>query len=167
MSRERRLEMIDRKHPKLSLLRQCNLLDISRSSVYYHGREADEYDLEFMSLIDHQYLKTPFYGSRRMTAHLRRQGHQVNRKRVQRLMRVRDHSYLPASQHKQAIAGAQDILIPVAGIDDQPGQSGVGCRHHLHSHGSRLHVPGRHHGLVQSVCAGVAVVQHHGCGVLR
>ena len=88
MSRERRLEMIDRKHPELSLLRQCILLDISRSSVYYHAREADEYDLELMSLIDHQYLRTPFYGSRRMAAHLRRQGHQVNRKRVQRLMRV-------------------------------------------------------------------------------
>ena len=88
MSQERRLEMIDRKHLELSLLRQCILLDISRSSVYYDAREADEYDLELMSLIDHQYLKTPFYGSRRITAHLRRQGHQINRKRVQRLMRV-------------------------------------------------------------------------------
>jgi len=88
MSREMRLEMIDREHLKLSLIRQCALLGISRSSVYYRVRGADEYDLELMALIDRQYLQTPFYGSRRMTAWLKMQGYRVNRKRVRRLMRV-------------------------------------------------------------------------------
>ena len=96
MSRVRRLGVIDRGHPKLSLVRQCSLLGVSRSSVYCRHAEVDEYDLEVMSLIDRQYLATPFlrsargqvYGSRRMTAWLRTQGHGVNRKRVQRLMRV-------------------------------------------------------------------------------
>jgi len=88
MSRVRRLGMIDRGHPKLSLVRQCALLGVSRSSVYYRHGEVDEYDLELMGLIDRQYLSTPFYGSRRMTPWLRTQGHRVNRKRVQRLMRV-------------------------------------------------------------------------------
>jgi putative transposase len=69
------------------VVRQCELLDISRSSVYYNPVEASEYELGLMELIDRQYLQTPFYGSRKMTACLRRQGHQVNRKRVQRLMR--------------------------------------------------------------------------------
>jgi putative transposase len=69
------------------VVRQCELLDISRSSVYYNPVEASEYELGLMGLIDRQYLQTPFYGSRKMTACLRRQGHQVNRKRVQRLMR--------------------------------------------------------------------------------
>jgi putative transposase len=69
------------------VVRQCELLDISRSSVYYNPVEASEYELGLMELIDKQYLQTPFYGSRKMTACLRRQGHQVNRKRVQRLMR--------------------------------------------------------------------------------
>jgi len=69
------------------VVRQCELLDISRSSVYYNPVEASEYELGLMGLIDKQYLQTPFYGSRKMTACLRRQGHQVNRKRVQRLMR--------------------------------------------------------------------------------
>ena len=80
--------MIDRGHSELSVVRQCELLDISRSSVYYSPVQVDEYELELMRLIDKQYLLTPFYGSRKMAAWLRGQGHHVNRKRVQRLMRL-------------------------------------------------------------------------------
>ena len=72
----------------LSLVRQCALLGISRSSLYYLPTEAGAEDMELMALIDQQYLKTPFYGSRRMTAWLRNHGHQVNRKRVRRLMQL-------------------------------------------------------------------------------
>ena len=88
MSREGRLGMINREHPRLSLVRQCALLDLSRSSLYYHPKGLDESDLELMALIDRQYMETPFYGSRRMMAWLRRQGRQVSRKRVKRLMRI-------------------------------------------------------------------------------
>jgi len=87
MSRHERRDMIDRCHDELSVVRQCELLDISRSSVYYNPVQVGEYELELMGLIDRQYLHTPFYGSRKMAASLKRQGHQVNRKRVQRLMR--------------------------------------------------------------------------------
>ena len=80
--------MIDRQHNQLSLVRQCTLLDISRGSLYYQPTPTRTEDLELMSLMDRQYLKTPFYGSRRMKAWLRGQGHQVNRKRVRRLMQV-------------------------------------------------------------------------------
>ncbi|MDP6302909.1 MAG: IS3 family transposase, partial [SAR202 cluster bacterium] len=66
--------MIDRDHPGLSVVRQCELLDISRSSAYYSPVQIGEYELELMELIDRQYLQTPFYGSRKMTALLRRQG---------------------------------------------------------------------------------------------
>ena len=88
MSRSQRRAMIDREEPKLSLVRQCALLGISRSSLYYLPTEAGAEDLELMALIDQQYLKTPFYGSRRMTAWRRNHGHQVNRKRVRRLMQL-------------------------------------------------------------------------------
>ena len=87
MSRHERRAMIDRGHHELSVVRQCELLDISRSSAYYSPVQADEYELELMGLVDKQYLLTPFYGSRKMAVWLRGQGHQVNRKRVQRLMR--------------------------------------------------------------------------------
>lgn len=79
--------LIDREHEILSVSRQAELLDISRSSIYYVP-VVDEYDCNLMRLIDEQYTKTPFYGSRRMTAILRREGHEVNRKRIQRLMRL-------------------------------------------------------------------------------
>ena len=108
MSRARRRQMIDRKHPKLSVVRQCSLLGISRSSVYASPRETDDYDLELMSLMDRQYLVRPYYGSRRMTVWLNTQGHAVNRKRVQRLMRLmgieaiyrRPNTSKPSPQHK-------------------------------------------------------------------
>ena len=88
MSREQRQEMVDRRHPVLSTVRQCALLGISRSSVYYQSRGHSQMDLALMKGIDQQYLATRFYGSPRMTVWLGRQGHQVNRKRVQRLMRA-------------------------------------------------------------------------------
>jgi putative transposase len=72
----------------LSVRRQCELLGLSRSSLYYEpGGEAAE-DLRLMRRIDEQYTARPFYGSRRMTIWLNEQGEEVNRKRVQRLMRV-------------------------------------------------------------------------------
>ncbi len=61
-------------------------MGISRSSIYYKP-VVDEYDLLLMRMIDEQYTQTPFYGSRKMAAHLRRHDYQVNRKHVQRLMR--------------------------------------------------------------------------------
>ena len=88
MSRQRRLGMVDRRHPALSAVRQCALLGKSRSSAYYRRKGASEEDLSLTVRMDRQYLKTPFYGSPRMNAWLRREGHPVNRKRVQRLMRA-------------------------------------------------------------------------------
>ena len=79
--------MIDRAHPSLSVSRQCQLLEVSRGSVYRRPAPVSTEDLRLMELIDRQYLARPFYGSRRMTARLNSQGFPVNRKRVQRLMR--------------------------------------------------------------------------------
>ena len=80
--------MIDRDHQQLSLVRQCILLDVSRASVYYRPVPTRAEDLELMALMDRQYLKTPFYGSRKMKAWLLQQGYLVSRKRVRRLMRL-------------------------------------------------------------------------------
>ena len=79
---------MDRQHPSLSVLRQCTLLSISRSSVYYQPVKTSQENLKLMKLIDWQYLDWPFYGSRRMTACLRNQSYDVNRKRVRRLMGI-------------------------------------------------------------------------------
>lgn len=69
------------------MARQCELLDLARSSWYYKPVAVDPYELHLMKLIDAQYTQTPFYGIRRMTAWLRTQGEAVNHKRVARLMR--------------------------------------------------------------------------------
>jgi putative transposase len=79
--------MIEHSHPQISVRRQCTLVGLNRSSLYYLPTQETEENLLVMRLIDQQYTRTPFYGSRRMTHWLGRAGHEVNRKRVQRLMR--------------------------------------------------------------------------------
>jgi putative transposase len=66
--------------------RQCEILGVNRSGLYYEPAVETPADLRLMRRIDEQYLKTPFYGSRRMAARLSREGEEVNRKRVRRLM---------------------------------------------------------------------------------
>ena len=82
--------MIDSAEPNLSVMRQCRLLNISRASFYYQHKPVKAEDPELMRLIDEQYLKTPSWGSRYMRNHLRRLGFKINRKKVQRLMRLMD-----------------------------------------------------------------------------
>jgi putative transposase len=73
----------------LAVSRQCALAGVSRLWAYAPAApEADARDLALLRLIDEQYTRRPFFGSRRMVVHLREQGHAVNRKHVQRLMRV-------------------------------------------------------------------------------
>jgi putative transposase len=72
----------------LSVRRQCELLGLNRSGFYHEPAGETPENLRLMRRIDEQYLKTPFYGSRRLTAWLTRQGEEVNRKRVQRLMGI-------------------------------------------------------------------------------
>jgi len=100
--------VVDRRHPSLSIVRQCRLLDISRSGLYYQPKKISEEDLTLMKLIDRQYLATPFYGARKIAAWLKSQGHRANRKRIRRLMRImglkaiyrRPRTSQPAPGHK-------------------------------------------------------------------
>ena len=71
----------------MSIKRQCELLGISRSSYYYRPELMSDEEQTLLRLLDEQYLKHPYYGTRRMTIYLRSQGFKVNRKRVRRLMR--------------------------------------------------------------------------------
>ena len=80
--------MVARLHPYFSIVQQCQLLKVPRSTFYYDKRPASADDLALMRQIDELYLKWPFYGSRRMVAQLRGEGYEVNRKRVRRLMRL-------------------------------------------------------------------------------
>lgn len=82
--------MVDPGHPVLSINRQCQLLSLCRSSYYYREHRSElcvHFDYLLTRRIDQLYLERPFYGSRRMSATLKNEGYEVNRKRIQRLMR--------------------------------------------------------------------------------
>ena len=78
--------MVDVADPTLSVRRQGKLVEISRSSIYYQAVPESALNLHLMRLIDEQYLRTPFYGWRKMVVYLRRLGYAVNGKRVRRPM---------------------------------------------------------------------------------
>ncbi len=82
---EEKRVMIEQDHKQLSVVVQCALVSLPRSLYYYVPACESAENLALMALIDEQYLKCPFYGTRRMTALLKQMGYEVNRKRVQRL----------------------------------------------------------------------------------
>jgi putative transposase len=108
MSLDRRRQMVDRDHPVLSIVRQCELVSVNRSGLYYGSGGETALNLALMRLIDAQFMETPWYGSRQMARHLRREGHGVGRKRVRRLMAViglvpiyqRPRTTIPHPEHR-------------------------------------------------------------------
>ena len=155
--------MVDPNQPELSIANQCRLLNINRSSFYYRPAPIKAEDLELMRLIDEQYLKTPTWGSRSMRNHLRRLGYKINRKRVQRLMRLmgleaiypKPRTSRPHPQHKIYPYLLRDLTI------DRPNQ--VWAADITYIPMSRgFHVPGGGHGLAQPQGALLASFQHHG-----
>ncbi len=88
MSQAVRLAMVSRPHPHFSVVAQCALLKVPRSTLYYRPKPISDETLALMRRIDEIYTKWPFYGARKMVAELRGEGFAVNRKRVRRLMRL-------------------------------------------------------------------------------
>jgi putative transposase len=80
--------MVERGQPELSVRRQCELLRVSRSGLYYEPEPTSPEQLALMRRIDELHLKYPFYGSRKLSDALRKEGFDANRKRIQRLMRL-------------------------------------------------------------------------------
>jgi HTH-like domain len=113
--------LIDPSDSHLSIRRRCELLGLNRSSYYLSPAVESEENLRLIRLIDEQFLKTPFYGSRRMTASLERAGETVNLKRVQRLMAL-----MGLDPRRGVIAG------PSGDLQHQPG---------VPVHGTRVHRP--------------------------
>ena len=85
---EQRRLLIDREEEDLSVRRQCELLGVARSGLYYCAAGESAENLALMRKLDEQYTRTPYYGVLRMTAWLEREGWEVNPKRVRRLLRV-------------------------------------------------------------------------------
>lgn len=97
----------------LSVKRQCELLEVSRSSFYYIPQNNNSYNLELMKLIDKEYLKHPFYGVPRMTKYLNGLGHKVNPKRIRRLYRIMDiHAIGPRPNTSKPHKGEGHTIFP-------------------------------------------------------
>ena len=79
--------MVSKDH-KLSVRRQCVLLTLARSTLYYQPKGESAENLRFMEIIDKQFLETPWYGSRQMARYMKRNNHKCGRHRVRRLMRL-------------------------------------------------------------------------------
>jgi hypothetical protein len=126
MSVERRRQMIEPGHAALSVVRQCELVSISRSGFYYQPAGDTALNLALMRLIDAQFLETPWYGSRQMASHLRREGYKVGRK-ADPAADGQDGSGadLPAPAHDGSASGAPDLSIPAAGDGDHPSEPGL------------------------------------------
>jgi putative transposase len=126
MSRGERRALIEREDPALPIFQQCRLLAVLRSSVYRRPAEVSEEDRAIMALIDRQYLARPYYGSRRMAAWLATQGHLVNRKRVQRLMRLMGLvAVYQRPKHEQAGARERGLPVSARRAVDSAGQPGL------------------------------------------
>jgi putative transposase len=101
------------KDEKVSVTRQCELLEVCHSSFYYVPRQGGSDNQELMKLIDKQYMKTPFFGVLRMTEYLRDLGHRVNPKRIRRLYRLMDlHAIGPRPNTSKPHKGEGHIVFP-------------------------------------------------------
>ncbi len=110
---EQKRKAIEPGHTKMSIYRQCELLGLNRSSLYYKPCGETSYNEQLMELIDEQYIETPFYGINKMTAWLSRQGHSVNHKRVRRLMRQMGlEAVYPRRKRSLSIADKQHRIYP-------------------------------------------------------
>ena len=135
--------MIVRDHPALSLSRQCRLLSLGRSSLYYTPKGESAETLVLMRRIDELFLKYPFYGARRMALHLRREGVRIGRRRAGRLMRLMGlQAIYRAPRTSRAPPRAPDLPISAAGSGNRAVEPCLVRRHHLHPGAARLPLPG-------------------------
>lgn len=88
MSIEEKQAMIDVNHPTLSVRKQCQLIGLNRSNLYYKAKEESPENIYLMRILDEEYTRHPFKGVRRMVVYLRECGHWVNEKRTRRLLRL-------------------------------------------------------------------------------
>lgn len=88
LNRNERVKLVEPNHPDLSMVGQCSILSLCRSSLYYCPVPESNENLEIMKFLDKQYFETPFYGVLRLTALLNKEGYRVNVKRVRRLMKL-------------------------------------------------------------------------------
>jgi putative transposase len=147
---EERLSMVDREHAKLSIVEQCQILAINRSSFYYSPLPETELNLEIMKILDKQYFETPFYGMLKLTEMLKNEGYHVNVKRVRRLMKIMNLRTI-YREPRTTVAKKGDYKYPylLRGLkierSNHPDCYREGDGHYLYSYAAWVYAPGSHH----------------------
>jgi putative transposase len=99
---------VKKDHPKLSVRRQCTLLSLARSTLSYQPSGESAENLKFMKIIDAQFLKTPWYGSRQMARHMQREGHKCGRRHAGSVPLARRKTADAAHAFGADLSGTQD-----------------------------------------------------------
>ena len=105
--------MINKKHASLSIRQQCQLLSLHRSAFYYQPAAKSQEETALANEIYELWMRLPFYGYRRITADLNRQGYEVNHKRVQRLMKETDLKAL-CPKRRTTIPNKDHMVYPLS-----------------------------------------------------
>jgi putative transposase len=176
MSPSERREMIRKENTDLSLTRQCKLLKISRSSIYYTPVGFDQATIDPMHEIDQIFTKYPFFGSRQIAAYLPQSGFSAGRHRVRRLMGIMGLQAIykgPNTSKKHPEHRIYPYLLrklPITRPNQVPLSHMQACaagqrvqRHHLHPSQKRLSVSGGDHGLGDAKSADLAAFKYAGC----
>jgi len=161
MCRTKRKEMINKDRTDLSQTRQCKLLKIGRSSLYYTPVGFDAKTLELMNEIDRVFTKFPFFGSRQIAAYLPRNGFHAGRHRVRRLMGIMGLQAIykgPNTSKKHP----QHQVLPLFAekVTDHPCKPCLVFGYYVHSSATRVLVSGGHNGLGHPQGAGMAALKH-------
>jgi len=168
MSPSERRDMIRKENTDLSLTRQCKLLKISRSSIYYAPVGFDQATIDLMHEIDRIFTKYPFFGSRQIAAYLPQSGFSAGRHRVRRLMGIMGLQAIykgpnTSKKHPQH----KDMAIFTEEAVNHAAQSRLVQRYYIHSRQERLSVSGGDYGLGDAQGAVLAAVKHAGRQLLR
>lgn len=105
-------KLIEPENEKISISRQCSLINLSRSTFYYSPVEADKFTLKVMKLIDRIFTKYPFYGSPKITEEIRKKGVLVNHKKIERLMKVMGIEALRPKKNLSKSGGENSVIYP-------------------------------------------------------
>lgn len=167
MSVKEKIVSAGKEYQALSIRQRCELLGLNRSSYYYEPQPEDKYNQLLMNLIDEEYTKHPFYGSPKLWAHLRRMGHNVNIKRIKRLMHVMGiRAIYPTMNTSKPAIGHKIFPYLLSGHRNRSSKSGMERRYYIYSNGLRIYVFSCDHRLVQSVCSILEIEQYNGYDVL-
>src|SRR3990172_1739432 len=150
----------------LPIVRQCELLELSRSSVYYEPRPVSAADLALMRRLDQLHLAHPFLGARKLATMLKREGFAVGRRHVKTLLRRMGLEAIPQAPNEPPGPRAHALPVPALGRCHRAAEPSVGGRYHLSADGQGLSLPGGDLGPRQSQGARLAAVQYARHGLL-